>query len=31
MNRIKMQMINEVEKDGVVILDDYIVELISKP
>ena len=30
MNRIKMCMINEVEKDGIVILDDYIIEKSGK-
>lgn len=30
MNRIKMCMINKVEKDGLVILDDYIVEKYGK-
>ena len=30
MNRIKMCMINEVEKDGIVILDDYIIEKFGK-
>ena len=30
MNRIKMSMINDVEKDGIVILDDYIVEKTGK-
>ena len=30
MNRIKMSMINKIEKDGIVILDDYIVEKSGK-
>ena len=30
MNRIKMCMINKIEKDGIVILDDYIVEKSGK-
>ncbi len=30
MNRIKMEMINNIERDGVVVIDDYIVEKYGK-
>ena len=30
MNKVKMRMINEIESDGVVVLDDYIVEKYGK-
>ncbi|GAI74938.1 unnamed protein product, partial [marine sediment metagenome] len=30
MNKVKMRMINEIKNDGVVVLDDYIVEKYGK-